>query len=218
MKKICIILMLTGMTAFWGMAQEVHVNSDEEADFSSYQTFYWSPSVEDKQNGESDTAQIEEVEKVKKAIEEKMQSLGYTLQKDNPDLLVNFYRLVQQDTSKATSEPDFPDQGYAFWWGGDWYDRGDYWDSWDFWVNGETHWLYGNPLFERGAMANATDVKGSAFFIDIIDNEKNMLVWEGYMTNMGGESENAEEAEVDEQDVSAVLDKFPEEGKGEDQG
>lgn len=219
MKSILISLIF--LVAFMPLAKaqdvDVHVNADQETDFSQYKTFYWSPALDDTEEDKAKSMDTLQIAKMKEVIAKKMEDMGYTLQKENPDLSVNFY-VMRQDTANTTKEPEFPELGYSFWWGPNWYDRGDYWNGWDFWVNGETHWFYGNPTFSahQGVDTEASAAGKGTLFIDIIDNEKNMLVWEGYTTNANeGQEENVDEEKI-EQGVSAILDEFP--AEGEDQG
>lgn len=221
MKKILIslIFLVALMPLSKAQDEDVYVNADQETDFSQYKTFYWSPALDDTQRGDTKSMDTAQIEKMKKTIAKKMEDMGYTLQEENPDLSVNFYMMVQ-DTASTSKEPEFPELGYSFWWGPDWYNRGDYWNGWDFWVNGETHWFYGNPTFyaHQGVDTEAPEApRKGTLFIDIIDNKKNMLVWEGYINNPDGEEKASEENEENmEQEVSALLDKFP--AEGEDQG
>lgn len=214
MKRILIAMFLIGIAVPFCQAQdtEVRVSADENTDFSQYKTYYWSSALNDKSDDQALSIDNETVAHLKEVITKKMEAMGYTLQENNPDLLVNFYTLTK-DTSRTTDKPEFPDLGYSYWWGPDWYDRGDYWNGWDFWVNGSTYWFYGNPTFQSGTGADAKtqNVQPGTLFIDVIDNEKNMLVWEGYIPD--GQTQTTSDAM--EEDVEALLQEFP---SSKDQG
>lgn len=217
MKRILISLIFLVALTPLSKAQDVNVNADQETDFSQYKTFYWSPALDDKERDKARSMDTLQIANIKEVIAKKMEAMGYTLQEENPDLSINFY-VMTQDTTRNTKEPEFPELGYSFWWGSDWYDRGDYWNGWDFWVNGETHWFYGNPTFNahQGVDAKETAPSKGSLFIDIIDTKKNMLVWEGYITNPAKNQEENVDQEKIEEEVSALLDEFPAEEK--DQG
>ncbi len=211
MKHIPILLLLSIMFVSMAHAQdaEVRVNTDKNADFSQYKTFYWSAAV----SGNAANSQVKSfdaatIDQLKQTIIRKMEAMGYTLQENNPDLLVNFYTLTK-DTSNTAEKPEFPDLGYSFWWGPDWYDRGDDWKGWNFWVDGSNYFYYGQPDFQADASAEASikDVQPGTLFIDLIDKEKKRLVWEGYIP---GQSSQALQ-----QDVEALLQELP---TGKDQG
>jgi hypothetical protein len=88
---------------------------DRDATFEQYRTFYWSDDFQ-VQNGKEDPIFYNSLvdKRLKKAIKDQMTRRGYTLDKVNPDLLVNTHVVVRE---KNTSQSSYPGGYYPFYFG-----------------------------------------------------------------------------------------------------
>lgn len=92
MKRIVILfLMLVGIASSY--AQSITVASDKRlnTDFSKYKTFYWASQVDNTlDEGFFFLNDLIFKANVREAVAAELQGLGYTLEPNNPDLIVNF--------------------------------------------------------------------------------------------------------------------------------
>ncbi|MBL3658155.1 DUF4136 domain-containing protein [Fulvivirga sediminis] len=109
-----ISLWLTGCTA---VSTTVNTDYDRDADFSSYHTFYWSDNFQN-ENGDKNSEPLFYntliKKRLKKSIEEEMMGRGYTLSRENPDLLINPQVIVEQKITSKNYNP-YPYYGYYSW-------------------------------------------------------------------------------------------------------
>ena len=152
-----LIARITGVAAIALLASgcstsNIRSNVDPEADFSQYYTWNFIP------NAGPDTGEYESffTQYMKEAIEIEMSSRGYK-KADDPDLWVNFNAIVQEKT-KIREVPASPPVGgyYGY--------RAGYYDPW-----GGYGW---------GTETQVSQYTEGTFNIDIIDNQKDQLVWE----------------------------------------
>ena len=131
----------------------IRSNVDPDADFSQYYTWNFI------ENAGPDTGEYESFfsQYMKAAIEIEMEKRGYT-RADDPDLWVNFNGIVREKTEirevPAGPPPSYGYYGY----------RAGYYDPW-----GGYGW---------GTETHVSQYNEGTFNIDIIDNEKDQLVWE----------------------------------------
>ncbi len=125
---------------------------DRSADFGSYTTYNFIENAGPRGgNYQSFFAQY-----MVEAIEIEMEQRGYT-KADDPDLWVNFNGILQEKTSVRTTPASPPMGGYYGY-------RGGYYNTWGGYGYGtETH---------------VSQYTEGTFNIDIIDNEKDQLIWE----------------------------------------
>ncbi len=125
---------------------------DRSADFGSYTTYNFIENAGPRGgNYQSFFAQY-----MGEAIEIEMEQRGYT-KADDPDLWVNFNGILQEKTSVRTTPASPPMGGYYGY-------RGGYYNTWGGYGYGtETH---------------VSQYTEGTFNIDIIDNEKDQLIWE----------------------------------------
>lgn len=123
---------------------------DRDAQFNSYQTFYWSDDFQ-MQNGKADDPLFYNTlikKRLKKAITDEMTGRGYQLDEKNPDLLINTHILIEQTNTSQNNYSGYP---YYYYWG------------------------WGN----QGSMTT-TQRKEGALVIELIDKDRHQLVWQGY--------------------------------------
>jgi hypothetical protein len=116
MKKVMWIgLMLVG-SVYAANAQSITVESDRamDADFSKYKTFYWASQVDMwLDEGLYFLNDLTMKSMIRDAVKAELMGLGYTLQSDSPDLIVNFRVFDKPVTIKG-----FEGYGTSYW-GGD---------------------------------------------------------------------------------------------------
>lgn len=92
-------------------ATSVITDYDKDAEFNSYQTFYWSDDFQ-MENGKANDPLFYNTlikKRLKVAITDEMKGRGYELDTKDPDLLINSQVVVQQ---KSTSQNNYPYYGY----------------------------------------------------------------------------------------------------------
>ena len=131
----------------------IRSNVDPDADFGKYHTWNFI------ENAGPATGDYESffTQYMKEAIEIEMDKRGYTMA-DDPDLWVNFNGIVREKT-EIREVPASPPPGYGYYGY-----RSSYYDTW-----GGYGW---------GTETHVSQYNEGTFNIDIIDNEKDQLVWE----------------------------------------
>ncbi|MEJ2127675.1 MAG: DUF4136 domain-containing protein [Woeseiaceae bacterium] len=131
----------------------IRSNVDPNADFSNYYTWNF---IED---AGPDRGEYESLftQYVKEAIEIEMSNRGYKMA-DDPDIWVNFNAILQEKT-KIREVPSGPPPGYGYYGY-----RAGYYDPW--------------RGYGWGTETQVSQYTEGTFNIDIIDNEKDQLVWE----------------------------------------
>lgn len=134
-------------------SSNIRSDYDHSADFGSYTTYNFIEGA----GPEDGNYQSFFSQYMVEAITIEMENRGYT-KSDDPDLLVNFNAILQEKTSVRTT-PASPTMGgyYGY--------RGSYYDPWGGYGYGtETH---------------VSQYTEGTFNIDLIDNKKHQLIWEG---------------------------------------
>ena len=118
------------------------------------------------------------------AIENNLNSKGLT-KSDNPDLHINIYGIVEQkqDVSATT----------------------------DYWGGYGRHWgYYGYGSTWSTTTVNVYDYEVGTLIIDMVDNKKDILIWEGTGSKTLGSTTNPEQVEANiNEAVNKILEKFP---------
>jgi hypothetical protein len=152
-KKVNVLISLVIGVTLSGCAitaTSVITDFDRDAEFNSYQTFYWSDDFH-LENGESEEPLFYNTlikKRLKTAITNEMNGRGYQLDAKNPDLLINTHIVVEQKSTSHNNYSGNPYFGYYYW---------------------------GNP----GSMTT-TQQKEGALVIELIDKDRHQLVWQGY--------------------------------------
>ena len=93
MKKIMVVCLMSVAFVFSGNAQSIKVESDRklDTDFSEYKSFYFSSQADQwLDEGFYFLNDLTMKAMIRDAVKSEMMGLGYTLQSDNPDLIINF--------------------------------------------------------------------------------------------------------------------------------
>lgn len=86
-------------------------DSDAQADFSQYKTFYWSPMEGDIHEQYPMYDNSLNRKRIKQAVNNELKKLGYQLNESNPDLLLDFHIIVESKQDFTTH----PDGSYRYW-------------------------------------------------------------------------------------------------------
>ena len=150
------LLPLLGAVLLLASCSTVRVASDydKETNFNEYKTFaFYKPGI--------DKAEISDLDKkrVLRAIESEMMAKGFT-KSENPTVLVSIF-------TKAKERIDVYQNNFGF--RGGW---GGFWGPW----GGPWGW---NGGFNNNTVARSTQ---GTLYIDLIDANKNQLIWQGQGT------------------------------------
>lgn len=135
---------------------------DRNVQFNDYKTYYWADEFKImKQTGEEDPLFYNSLiqARIKNAIQQQMKARGFTLNEEEPDLLVNASVEMEEDKSNRSYSypyaypysPFHPGFGHSF-----------------------SH-FYGY----YGAQGSSSHMAG-AIVVQLIDRSKKQLVWQGY--------------------------------------
>lgn len=175
------LLLLTLVLAGCATAPRVVTEIDPEARFSSYRTFaFYSPLAL-----ESDGYASYVSERARAAVQREMGARGYAYDEGSPDLWININSYLQERTDVRSA----PSVGYAPYYGY----RGGYFVS-PFW-------------YDRTRVTTYTE---GTLNIDVVDVQRNRLVWEGVAVGRVGRSSSLEEraARVD-QSIAQIFVQYP---------
>lgn len=164
---VLIYLLISGCTATQPV---VNIDYDKEADFSQYDTFFWSEEIDKEGNDDEPILYNSLVKKrIKDAISSEMEGRGYTIDETNPDLLVNFHIVIEEKTAYRS----YPGYGYR-WWQDD---------------------------------VQPYNYKEGTLIIDLIDDNKNQLVWQGYTEGIVRDNPEEMEKSIREA-ISLIFSKY----------
>lgn len=148
----------------------VNTDYDREADFSQYETFYWSDEFQ-QANGNEENEPLFYNTLVKKRLKQAIQSVlegkGYTLSESDPDLLVNAQVVVEERNTRQ----NYPYYGGFYYWG------------------------FNNMPVDSE--------KEGDIVIDLIDQNRHQLVWQGYAS--GVLDMNTEDRQQEISDAVAMI-------------
>ncbi len=152
-------------TACSTTSSSIVTDYDRGAQFNQYKTYYWANEFKEgsksgkKENPLFFNSLIQK--RLKNAIQQKMSAMGYTVDEENPDLLVNATVQIEQDKTTRTTggypyayTPFYPGFGHSF---------------------GHYYGFYGTT----GTSSSSTHMAGG-IIIELIDRSERQLVWQGY--------------------------------------
>jgi len=88
-----IIVLIMSFAALAAAAQTITVKSDDikDTDFTKYNTFYWASQVDNElDEGINFLNDVVLKAQIRDAVKSELTGLGYEINKDNPDLIINF--------------------------------------------------------------------------------------------------------------------------------
>jgi len=164
-------------------SSRIQSDYDYETDFSSYSTFAWYQ-TEVSDGPTQGPSQIVDG-RIRRAIAENVQARGLTqVESGEADLLLTYYVSLNSQMRFNTTGWGY---GYGWGWGPSWRFGYGFWPGW---TTTTVH------TYHEGTI-----------IIDIIDREKNQLVWRGVTTRVLGKKSHSDE-KID-QSMSRVFVDFP---------
>jgi hypothetical protein len=91
------ILLLVLLVSFGAQAQKIHVSYDKGVDFSKFKTYAWEP--------HGAVAHPMLAADIVGAIEDELKAKGLTLTADKPDLAIQVYGSIDQESSMTSNDP-----------------------------------------------------------------------------------------------------------------
>jgi len=161
----------------------IQIDYDHQADFSNYSTFSWY--LEEKDGGPTEGPSQIVDGRIRRAIAENLGAKDFSqASSGKSDLSVTYY-------TSLSSQMQFHTTGWGYGGGRGW---GPYWGyGYGFWPGWTTTTIH---TYSEGTI-----------IIDIIDREKNQLVWRGVTTRVLGKKSHSDE-KID-QAMSRVFADFP---------
>ncbi len=164
-------------------SSRVQTDFDHQADFKTYSTFAWYQAEE---NGGPTEGPSQIVDgRIRRAIEENLQAKGLSrAEPGEADLAVTYYASLSSQMQFRTSG-----WGYGHGWG---------WGP---------HWGFGYGFWPGWTTTTVHTYHEGTIIIDLIDREKNQLVWRGVTTRVLGKKSHSNE-KID-QSMARVFNDFP---------
>lgn len=174
--SLCIMLLTTACAP---IGPTVRSNSNSSIELSQFKTFGFFEQLDTDYRYESLISQF-----LKEATITEMTNRGFVLTEDNPDLLINFHRNIE-DKQDVIQSPALGHRGYYT-------DRGRvYYNDW---IGYETY-IYD---YEEGTVS-----------IDIVDRQQNKMVWEGVAIGRLTEENMKNLQNTLQKTVSEIFAQFP---------
>ena len=164
-------------------SSRIHTDFDHQADFGSYSTFAWYQ-MEETDGPTQGPSQIVDG-RIRRAIAENLQAKGLSrAEPGEADLDVTYY-------ASLNSQMQFHTTGWGY--GGGW--------GWG------PRWGFGYGFWPGWTTTTVHTYHEGTIIIDLIDREKNQLVWRGVTTRVLGKKSHSDEKI--EQSMSRVFVDFP---------
>jgi hypothetical protein len=158
MKDLLVLLLALFLIATPALAQKIHIDYDEEADFSKYKTFAWYSSPDTSVADSNDLVHRRIVE----IIQNQLQSGSLELVGSDPDLYVTYHTDEKEEMSLNTTHYGY---GYPSAWAWD-----PYYGGWGGGMSSSHTTAY---TYTRGTL-----------IIDIWDAKEEKLIWRGSATDV----------------------------------
>jgi len=184
MRIVRAVLVLAVVLPFFACSSSrIQTDYDHQADFSTYSTFAWYQ-TEETDGPTQGPSQIVD-ERIRRAIVENLQAKGLSRAEPNEaDLAVTYY-------ASLSSQMQFHTTGWGY--GGGW--------GWG------PRWGFGYGFWPGWTTTTVHTYHEGTIIIDLIDREKNQLVWRGVTTRVLGKKSHSDE-KID-QAMARVFVDFP---------
>ncbi len=175
---------------FTGCANSAHIEKDNTADFSKFQTYAWvdKEKTEEKNAKQNRKNELTETN-IRNAVNKQLQKNGWKEVNANPDVMVNYELLVEKNT--RTQQNPVYSQPFTR----SYYNR----------YTGRLNTFYYPSRF-AGYDSYTTNVKEGTVTITMIDNKTDKTVWQGWTTSELN-SNKITGKEID-QNVKTIFKKF----------
>jgi hypothetical protein len=158
------VFVLSGLSAC--TTYNYYTAAINKSNLSKYRTFAWMPKANNGDQKMGDQADV----KIKDAATFALSSKGLQLNRNNPDLIVNYTLKVGQGTRTNYYSPNYGwGPGWGFGWGWGWRYRPYY-------------YAYGAPFAYYGGLtyAEQEQYKEGTLIIDLVDVHTRKIVWRGF--------------------------------------
>lgn len=180
LKSISLLSLCALLTGCGATASGVITDYDREANFSDYNTYFWTDEFQMRNNG---AQKVDPLfyntlvrKRLKQAIQQEMEGRGYVLSSEDPDILVNAQVIVQEDNRGQRYVSPY---AYGF-------------------------YSFGSPYYAGDA---GTEKEGNVV-IELIDPNEHQLVWQGYARGVLDEGTEDKREEL-RKAVSLIFGEFP---------
>ena len=164
-------------------SSRIQTDYDNQADFSSYSTFAWYQ--QETTDGPTEGPSQIVDGRIRRAVVENLRAKGFSpAEPSGADLAVTYY-------ASLNSQMQFHTTGWAY--GGGW--------GWG------PRWGYGYGYWPGWTTTTVHTYHEGTIIVDIIDREKNQLVWRGVTTRVLGQKSHSDEKIG--QSISRVFVDFP---------
>ena len=187
-KTLTWVLAVFAAFVFIGCAGNAHIEKDNSADFSKYQTYSWIDKSDEKTNKKNRKSDLTEAN-VRNAVNAELQKKGWVETKSRPDVLIN-YELVVEKNQKQQQDAVYS-QPYTR----SYYNR----------ATGRVHSFYYPSQF-MGYDSYTTTVKEGTVTVTMIDSKTDRTVWQGWTTSELNRG-NITSREID-RNVKTIFKKF----------
>jgi hypothetical protein len=182
MRILMIPLTLALLAACATPGPRIRADYDPAVDFATYRTYNFAPELGTDRAGYSTLI----TGHFKRAVSHEMESRGYTLATDNPDLLVNFFTSVRERTvTQSTPSVSFGTGYFGY--------RTGLYSTW--------------PLYGRDVSTTQYEV-GTAS-IDVVDARRKQLIWEGVAEGRLTDRVRNDPGPAIDSAVQEVFEKYP---------
>lgn len=180
-------LLFVCLLTFGNSNAQVTYNADKEVDFSQFTTYGFGGWQEDSEKIVGDI----DKKRIYTAFNAEFNARGMTFQKENADVVVTFFFVVDQKTSTTayTSFNGGMGMGYG-------YGRGYYRPGWG-WGGGSSTTTY-----------SESDYKVGTFVVDVYDTKSKKLIWQGVSKGTIKEKANKREKSIPK-GVRKLMKKYP---------
>jgi hypothetical protein len=151
MNKLIILAIISVSSSCIGV--KVNTAYDPTVDFKGYETFCWLQGCDNQFQGPNYVYNAERLKTIQGSIQQELESKGFVNEQNQPDLLVGFHIIVEeQQTTSVNRERllDFYEQ------------KVNYWDGYELYDNNEVY------KFLKGTLV-----------IDIVDAQSGNAIWQG---------------------------------------
>lgn len=178
MKKLVLMLFTTAVVFSGCSSYNYYAVAHKPLDPAKYKTFAWIPEGKSKSTSiyDNDVA----TDKIVESASQEMKNRGFTLQSDNPDLLLRYTAVVKKEIKDYTDPVYYNPPSRIL-------PRVSYYGG-----RRVYYYSYYNPLpIYVGDRERSIRIKANSIMIDIIDRKSSKVVWRGWAE---GEVNNPEKA------------------------
>jgi hypothetical protein len=186
---------------------DIYSDYDHTADFTSHKTFAWIPNPDQPYKNNQFNNQIVE-SNIKNYASKEMQILGYTVDIDSPDLLIEYNLMIEKKTTTVQT-PIYNNQYYSYpypYYNHPYnYDmqRSPYYDNYRRYAYGYQQQM----PYIIGYRTDQIPYTEGTLTISVIDRKTNKMIWRGWSVGTVTDPQSYE-AEL-QKDIHKIFEKYP---------